>query len=159
VRWLLVLLVACAPVVDGPADKQRAIDRGEGEAIARQLAALPGVVRSEVIVNRPVRDPLSVAPAAKPSSSVVLIVDDRADRAATTDAAKRLVTAAVGVEPTIVVEVGAVRPVMDSIGPFTVEAGSKKPLKLVLAAVLAVLAACAGGIAWRSRPIKRADLD
>lgn len=157
----MILLVACAPVVDGPADKQRATDRGEGDRLAMQLAALPGVVRTDVIVRRPARDPLAPRePVAPATASIVVIVDDQADRAATIDATKRLAGAAVpGVDPAIVVEVGAVRPVMAKLGPFTVEASSKGPLKIALAIVLALLAAIAGGIAWRARPIRRADLD
>ncbi len=161
VRWLLILLVACAPVVDGPVDKQRVVDRSEGDRLATQLSALPGVVRADVIVRRPVRDPLAprevVAPA---TASIVVIVDDQADRATTIDATRRLAGAAVpGIVPAIVVEVGAARPALAKLGPFTIEASSKGPLKIAFALVLALLAAAAGGIAWRARPIRRADLD
>ncbi len=163
-RWMMVLqlaVCACAPVVDGPAEKQRAVDLREGDRLAVQLSALPGVVRTEVIVRRPARDPLAPRePVAPATASIVVIVDDHADRAATIDATKRLSGAAVpGIEPAIVVEVGAVRTVMAKLGPFTVEARSKGPLKIALAIVLALLAVAAGGIAWRTRPIKRADLD
>ena len=58
-----MLLVACAPVVDGPVEKQLATDRSDGDRLAAQLSALPGVVRSEVMLRRPVRDPLGVEPA------------------------------------------------------------------------------------------------
>ncbi len=154
-RWLLVLLVACAPVVDGPVEKQRTVDRGDGDRLAAQLAALPGVVRSEVMLQRPVRDPLGVEPAAAASASIVVIVDDQADRAATLESTKQLATAALpSVEPAIVVEVGAVRPVMTKLGPFTVEASSKRPLKIALASVFAVLAALSGWVAWRARPVR-----
>lgn len=155
-RWLLVLLVACAPVVDGPVEKQRAADRSDGDRLAVQLSALPGVVRTEVLVRRPARDPLAREAAVGPSTAaIVVIVDDQADRAATMEATKRLAGAAVpGALPTIVVEVGAVRPVLAKLGPFTVEASSKKPLKLALAVVFALLAAVSGWIAWRARPVR-----
>ena len=59
-----------------------------------------------------------------------------------------------GVEPAVVVEVGAVRPVMAKLGPFTVEASSKAPLKIALAIVFALLAALSGWVAWRARPVR-----
>lgn len=152
-RWLLVLLVACAPVVDGPADRQRGLDRGDGDRLAAQLAALPGVVTSEVVIRRPVRDPLDVAVAPPPTASLVVIVDDAADRAAIARAARQLATtAAPGSEPVVIVEVGAVRPVLATLGPFTVEARSKRPLQVALAIAFAAIALLAGGIAWRTRP-------
>ena len=152
---VLVLLVACAPVVDGPIEKQRISDRSDGDRLAAQLSALPGVVRTEVMLRRPVRDPLGVAPAAAAAASIVVIVDDQADRTATLATTKRLAAAAAPkIEPTIVVEVGAVRPVMAKLGPFTVEARSKGPLKIVLAIALGVLALLSGWIAWRARPVR-----
>jgi hypothetical protein len=89
------------------------------------------------------------------TAAIVVIVDDQADRAATIDATRRLSRAAVpGVESAIVVEVGAVRPVLAKLGPFTVEASSKPPLKLALALVFALLATVSGFIAWRARPVR-----
>jgi type III secretory pathway lipoprotein EscJ len=153
VRWFLVLLVACAPVVDGPAEMQHTIDRVDEQRLTAQLLALPGVVRAEVLIRRPARDPLGTQPAAAPGASIVVIVDDQTDRAATTAAARSLANvAAPGIEPAIVVEVGAVRPVLAKVGPFTVEAASKGRLKAVLAIALAVIAALAGWIALRLRP-------
>lgn len=152
---LVVMAVACAPVVDGPVEKQRISDRNDGDRLAAQLAALPGVVRTEVMLRRPVRDPLGVDPPASGAASIVVIVDDQADRAATLETTKRLAAAAApDIDPAIVVEVGAVRPVMAKIGPFTVEAKSKGPLKAALVVVLALLAAVAGWIAWRARPMR-----
>ncbi len=152
-RWLVVVAIcACAPVVDGPAETQRAIDRTDEQRLTAQLIALPGVVRAEVLIRRPARDPLSMQPTAAPSASLVVIVDDQADRDATKAAARSLIAvAAPSVEPTIVVEVGAVRPVLAKVGPFTVEAGSKTRLKATLAISLAVIAALAGWIALRLR--------
>lgn len=154
----MIAMLGCAPVVDGPAETQRAVDRGEGDRLAVQLASLPGVVRTDVIVRRPARDPLSrettVAPA---TASIVVIVDEQTDKAATVDAVKRLAGAAApGIEPAIVVEVGATRPVMAKLGPFTVEARSRRPLQIALAIVLALLASISGAVAWRTRPIRRA---
>ena len=154
-RWLLVLLVACAPVVYGPVEKQLATDRSDGDRLAVQLSALPGVVRSEVMLRRPVRDPLGVEPAGAPSASIVVIIDDRADRTAMLATAKQLARGTLpGVEPAVVVEVGAVRPVMAKLAPFTVEASSKAPLKIALAIVFALLAALSGWVAWRARPVR-----
>lgn len=149
---VLVLLGACAPAVDGPVEQQRGVDRADEQRLTAQLIALPGVVRAEVLVRRPVRDPLGVKSAAGSGASIVVIVDDQADRDATKAAAQSLMgVAAPGVTPTIVVEVGAVRPVLAKVGPFTVEAGSKTRLKAALALALAVIAALAGWIALRLR--------
>jgi len=149
-------MVACAPVVDGPVEHQRVADRADGDRLTAQLAALPGVVRTEVLLRRPVRDPLGVTPAARAGASIVVIVDDQADRNATIESTRRLASvAAPDVMPTIVVEVGATRPTMASLGPFTVEARSKTPLKAVLAIAFALIAVLSGWIAWRARPVAR----
>lgn len=152
-RWLLVVvLVGCAPSVDGPGEHQRAIDRADGERLTAQLAALPGVVRAEVMLHRAARDPLATAPASPAGASLVVIVDDQTDRAATTDAAHRLARAiAPDVEPTVLVEVGAIRPTLAKVGPFTVDATSRNPLRAVLGGALALIAGLAGWIAWRER--------
>jgi hypothetical protein len=143
---------ACATVVDGPAERQRALDREDGARIAAQLAALPGVVRAEAVIRRPFRDPLAPGPAAPPAASIAIVVDDGADRAAVTAAARTLAHAlAPAAAPAIVVEVGAVRPSLARVGPFTVEAASRTPLRAALAAALAVIAALAGWIGWTSR--------
>jgi type III secretory pathway lipoprotein EscJ len=152
-RWLLVLIAACAPVVDGPAERARTADRADEQRLATQLTALPGVVRAETMIRRPARDPLADTPSVAPSASIVVIIDDRADRQTTLASARQLAAVAVpGVEPAIVVEVGAVRPVLAKVGPFTVEERSKTPLKAALAGVLALIAALAGWIALRLRP-------
>jgi type III secretory pathway lipoprotein EscJ len=150
VRSLLVVvvLVACAPVVDGPAERQRAGDRDDAARLTAQLQALPGVVRAEVVVRRPIADPLATAPAAPGGLSIVAIVDDQADRAAIETHAKQLAAAsAPGLAPTIVVEVGAIRPELAQVGPFTVEHKSKGPLKAILAIALALVVVLAGFIA------------
>jgi len=162
-RWLLVLLVllvsfgACAPVVEGPADRQRADDRSDGDRLARQLAALPGVERAEVVLRRPIVDPLSVAPAAPAGLSVVVIVDDRADRTAIARSARALATTvAPGTEPILVVDVGVARPELATVGPFVVDKASRTPLKIALALALAVIAALASWIAVRERRARAA---
>ncbi len=155
-RWAfvaaLLTLGACAPAVDGPVEKQVALDRADSARLTAQLAALPGVVRAEVILHRPARDPLAVAPPAPPTSSIVLIVDDRADRSRTEASAISLSRAlAPDIEPTLVVEVGAKRAELAKVGPFTVEAASKPALKAALAIALSLIAALAAWIAWTAR--------
>lgn len=152
----IAVVVACAPVVDGPAARARGADRADEQRLAAQLLALPGAVRSEVMIRRPIRDPLDVAPPADAALSIVLVVDDHADRATTLIAAERLAAAAApGIDPAIIVEVGAVRPQLASLGPFTVEASSRRPLKVALALVFGLVALLAGAIAWRTRPGSR----
>jgi len=148
----LALLAACAPTVDGPVEKQAAVDRADSDRLTAQLVALPGVVRAEVILHRPARDPLSPAAPAAPSSSIVIIVDDRADRAHI-DVSARALTRAIAptIDPTVVVEVGAHRAELAKVGPFTVEAASRGPLKAALAIALVLIVALAGWIAWTYR--------
>lgn len=149
---IALLFAACAPTVDGPVERQRAGDRADALRLSAQLDALPGVTRSEIVLRRPVADPLATEPAASPAASLVIIVDDRADKAAIGKTARELVRAvAPDLEPTIVVEVGAVRPTLAKVGPFTVEARSKGPLRAVLAGALGVIAVLAGWLAWRYR--------
>ena len=143
--------MACVPIVDGPAERQRARDREDGARLAAQLAALPGVVRAEVVLRRAVRDPLAPpsTPAPPAGASIVAIVDDRTDRAAIAGAARMLLASlAPDLTPAIVVEVGAVRPSLARVGPFTVEAASKAPLQAALAGALALIAALAGWLGW-----------
>ncbi|MEJ7600900.1 MAG: hypothetical protein WKG01_23545 [Kofleriaceae bacterium] len=154
----LAVLVACAPVVDGPAERQRALDRADATRLASQLEALPGVVRAEVVLRRPAADPLALAPPAPAGASLVIVIDDRADRAAIGTTARALVdTFAPELEPTIVVEVGAIRPTLAKVGPFTVEARSRGPLRAVLAGAFVTIALLAGWIAWRQRRGSRAQ--
>ncbi len=149
---MLALLVACAPTVETPAERQRAIDRADGDRLAAQLAALPGVVRADVALHRAVRDPLATTEPSPATSAVVVIVDDRADRTRIDAGARALAKAtAPDIEPTVVVEVGAVRPHLARVGPFSVEESSKAPLKATLAVALALIAALAGWIAWTAR--------
>lgn len=154
-RGILVaatLLVACAPTIEGPLEHQRSVDRTDADRLATQLAQLPGAVRAEVTLHRPVLDPLTDA-ATPPSAAVLVVVDDKADKRAVTRSAIALVrgTAPEIPEPEIVVELGATRPTLASVGPFTVEARSKQRLVAVLAIACALVAALAGWIAWRER--------
>ena len=147
-----IVLAACAPTVDGPTDRQRAGDRADAIRLSAQLDALPGVVRSEIVVRRPVADPLTTQPAAPATASLVIIIDDRADKAAIGKTALSLFHAIEpGLEPTIVVEVGAIRPTLAKVGPFTVEARSRGPLRAVLAGALGIIAVLAGWLAFRYR--------
>jgi hypothetical protein len=156
-------LAACAPAVDGPAERQRALDREDGARLGAQISALPGVVRVEAVVRRPVPDPLAPRPLPGPAApaataSIAIIVDDRADRAAIEAAARTLARAiAPEAAPAIVTQVGAIRPRLAQVGPFTVEAASQTPLRAALAAALALIAALAGWSAWAARRQRRGN--
>lgn len=151
------MTLACAPRVDGPADQQRAHDRIDETRLAAQVGALPGVVKSEVVLRRALKDPLATAPPVPGMLSLVIVVDDRADRAAITAHATQLAQAiAPDTRPAIVVDVGATRATLAKVGPFAVEAASQKPLKATLAIAFATIAALAGAIAReRYRAIRR----
>jgi len=149
---LVGTLAACAPTVDGPLDQQRTRDATDAAHLAAQLAALPGAIRADVTLHRPLTDPLG---ASQPGSAAVLIVvDDHADRAAVDRTAHALLagTAPEIAAPQIAIETGAVRPELAKVGPFTVEKHSRSRLVAVLTLALGMLAAMAGWIAWRERP-------
>jgi hypothetical protein len=145
-------VLACAPAIDGPVERQRAVDRDDAVRLAAQLAQLPGAVRAEATLRRPAVDPLTNA-STPPSAAVLVVVDDKADRRAIQRSAIALVrgTAPEIPEPAIVVELGATRPVLARVGPFTVEAGSRRALAGSFAGVLALVVVLAGWIAWRER--------
>jgi hypothetical protein len=146
-------LMACAPTVDGPAERQRVRDREDGERLRAQVAALPGVDRAEVVLVRSEPDPLAPRRAvAGHVVSVVVIVDDKADRAAVAGAAGRLAQVLVpAATPTVFVEVGAPRPELARVGPFEVAASSKRPLQATLVAVFVLLVGFAGTVILRER--------
>ena len=152
VAVVLVALSACAPVIDGPVEQQRAVDRTDATRLAAQLAQLPGAVRADVTLRRPVFDPLSQA-ASPGSAAVLVVVDDVADRRAIQRSAIALVrgTAPEISDPAIVVELGATRPRLAQVGPFTVEASSKGRVVGAVAAAFGVIALLAGWLAWRER--------
>ena len=150
--FALLILTGCAPTVDGPVERQRALDRADGAQLAAQLVALPGVVKSEVILHRAASDPLAPVPA-QPGAAIVVIVDDRADRAAIGDRARELAKAvAPELAPTVVVEVGAERPELARVGPFRVVESSRAALRATLIAGLVVILALA---AWVARGYRR----
>lgn len=148
----LLVLVACAPTIDGPLDQQRARDAVDAARVSAQLAALPGAVRADVTLHRAVSDPLGSSQPA--SAAVLVIVDDHADRTAIERNARALVhgTAPDVADVQVAVEVGAVRPTLAKVGPFTVEAATRPRLVALLAVLLAIVAGLAGWIAWRERP-------
>lgn len=149
---LAAVLTACAPVVDGPVEKQATLDHTDEQRLTTQLVALPGVTRAEVVLRRAVRDPLATLPPPTSAASIVLVVDDKADRPRLEAAARSLArTLAPDTDPTIVVEVGARRAALARVGPFTVDAASKPALKATLAIILTLLAALAAYVAWTSR--------
>ncbi len=149
---VIACVVACAPQIDGPLARQRTIDREDSERLAAQLSQLPGAVRAEVTLHRPVVDPLTEA-STPASAAVLIVVDDKADRAAITRSALALVrgTAPEINAPSIVVELGAVRPELATVGPFTVEARSKPRVVFAFAIALSLLVLLAGYVAWRER--------
>lgn len=154
VRWVfLVVWLGCAPTVDGPTERQRAADVADGDRLARALAALPGAVSAHATLHRPAADPLAPTPPSPAGAAILIVVDDKTDRAATARDALLLARAAAPeiAAPAIVVEVGATRAELAKVGPFTVEASSRGPLRGVLAALLLAIAALAGYVALRLR--------
>lgn len=149
---VIVALVACAPSIDGPVERQRTIDREDSQRLAAQLAQLPGAVRADVTLHRPIVDPLTEV-AMPASAAILIVVDDKADRAAIERSARALVrgTAPEISEPAIAIELGAVRPELATVGPFSVEARSKRRLVFAFAITLALVVMLAGYIAWRER--------
>lgn len=149
---VIVALVACAPSIDGPVERQRTIDREDSQRLAAQLAQLPGAVRADVTLHRPIVDPLTEV-ATPASAAILIVVDDKADRAAIERSARALVrgTAPEISEPAIAIELGAVRPELATVGPFSVEARSKRRVVFAFAITLALVVMLAGYIAWRER--------
>jgi len=147
--------ISCAPTVDTVADRQRAVDRDDGAQLAAQLTALPGAVSAQVTLRRPVAEPLAPSPPVSPSASaaILIIVDDRADRAAIAAAARQLARGAAPelADPQIVVEVGAHRAELARVGPFSVEDSSRRALIATLAAALALIAGLALAVAAYAR--------
>ena len=147
----VLALAACAPSVDGPRERQRAVDREDADRLAAQLRELPGTVSASVTLHRAHRDPLG-ATAPTPASGIALVVvDDAANR----DQIAQLATAAFAAtapdvpDRVVQVVVGAHRPALASVGPFTVTEDSKPTLRIVLALALGLIALLAGWIAFR----------
>ncbi|MBA3458317.1 MAG: hypothetical protein H0T46_00025 [Deltaproteobacteria bacterium] len=147
----VVALVACAPSVDGPVERQRAVDRADADHLAAQLGALPGTVTASVTLHRAVRDPLGVTAPTPASGVVLLVVDDQANRDELARTARTLFAASAPEVPNPAIEiiVGAHRPALASVGPFTVTESSKPMLRIALALALGMIALLAGWIAFR----------
>ena len=152
----------CAPVLDGPVEHQRAIDRDDGDRLAGQLAQLPGVVTTTVVLHHAMRDPLAVAPAATATFSAVIAIDDQADPAAIRSATTRLARAALPelpatAAPAIEINATVHRPTVVMVGPFRVEQASRTPLRAALAVGCAMIAGLAGTLALRARRHRRGN--
>jgi hypothetical protein len=156
--------LGCAPVVDGPIERQRAIDRDDGDRLSAQLARLPGVAAASVVLRRAIRDPLGAAPASRPMLTAVLTIersgplDDAAEPEAIRAAATRLARAALPELPPaeLAIEIAAVvhRPIVAKLGPFSVEQSSLPALRATLALAFASIAGLGGALAlraWRHR--------
>ena len=158
-RWAIAAALgisACAPPVDGPVAHQRAIDRDDADRLAAQLGQLPGVVAASVVLHHALRDPLAVTPPAPATAAAVISVDDRADRDAIRGAAARLIHATLPELPAgaaLPIEVNATvrRATLARVGPFSVEASSRTPLKATLALACLAIAALAALLARRHR--------
>jgi type III secretory pathway lipoprotein EscJ len=155
---------ACAPqeAFAPPAERHARADARLGADLAAHLAALPGVADASVVVRTPRIDPLGplapLAPLAPPApagparASVILTLAPGADAAAATDAARAAVVAAVpGLAADAIAVVAAAPPGparagLTRVGPFEVDAGSRRPLQLALAAALVAIAALAGWV-------------
>jgi hypothetical protein len=152
----VAISAGCAPAIDGPVERQRAIDRDDGVRLAAQLAHLPGVVTADVVLQRAIRDPLAMTPPAPAALRAVIAIDDPAAREAIGAATERLARAAVPelTAPVIEIHAAAPRATIARVGPFSVEASSRAPLKAVLAGGCLAIAGLAGALArgaWRHR--------
>jgi hypothetical protein len=154
--WLGIL--GCAPVVDSPVERQRAIDRDDGDRLGAQIARLPGVAEASVVLRRAARDPLGAAPASPPMLTAVVAIAAAAEPEAIRAAATRLARAALPeLRPDdLAIEVTAAvhRPVIAQVGPFSVEQSSRAGLRATLALAFASIAGLGGALAlraWRHR--------
>lgn len=145
------MLASCAPTVDGPAERRRAADREDADRLSAQLAQLPGTVSAGVTIHRPAIDPLARSLASPATGLALIVIDDAADRDGITRTARSLfaATAPEVASPAIEVIVGGHRPQLASVGPFSVAEGSAKPLRVVLAGALGLLAVLAAWVALR----------
>jgi len=127
-------------------------DASDARGIEAVLRAAPGAIDAQVALHRRFRDPLTGA-TSQAAGAVLLLVDDRADRVALDARARALVHAvAPEVTPQVIVTLAGHRAELASVGPFTVEASSKRPLIGALVGLLAAVALLAGYVAWRDRP-------
>jgi type III secretory pathway lipoprotein EscJ len=153
-----LFLIACAPIVDGPAESARAVDLADSDRLSAQLASLPGALSAHATLHHAFREPLTAA-SSPASAAVLVVIDGGADLATTRAAATALVRATApdivpdmaAANAAVVVEVGAPRPVLATVGPFTVEEHSRSRLIATLVAGLAIIAGLALVIARRAR--------
>lgn len=147
--------LGCAPVVDGPVDHQRAIDRDDGDRLAAQLARLPGVAAASVVLHHARRDPLGATAPAPAMLAAVIQIDDRAEPEPIRAAAVRLAHATLPELPVpelaIELAVAVHRPTLARVGPFSVEESSRAALKASLALGCIAIAGLAGALALRAR--------
>jgi hypothetical protein len=158
--FALAIATSCAPSIDGPIERQRAIDRADADRLAAQLARLPGVVSANVVLHHAVRDPLAVTPPAGPTFSAVIATDDQAVPEAIRAATARLAHAALPELPgaaALPIEIHAVvhRPALARVGPFWVEQSSSRPLRAALALGCLAIAGLAASLAIHARGARR----
>ena len=152
-----IALAACAPIVDGPIEHQRAIDRDDGDRLAVMISQLPGVVHAEIALHHPARDPLALAPASPATFGAVITTDDRANPEALRPAIARLAHAALpelAADAPLAIELDARvhRPELAKVGPFAVEVSSRGPLRAALViALLAIIALAVRTVRDRQR--------
>jgi hypothetical protein len=149
-------IVACTGAgVATPGDEQAARDRDDALALARHVEVVPGVVRASAWLRRPVADPLRSAPPSLPPTTASLVIviragTDTADvEARVRGAATAALASAGGPTPVIDVLVAPTPPPPPALvraGPFTVEAGSRRPLLATLAVGLIAIAGLASWI-------------
>lgn len=158
VAVIACVLAACAPVVDGPAERARSADRADSDRLAATLAALPDAIAARASLHRVVRDPLT-GESAQATAYALVVVDGDVD--STRALAGVLVQAAAPdvAKPTVLVVRGATRPVLGSVGPFVVERGSRGPLIATLGGGLIVIAVLAIALARRLRSLDRPSSD
>lgn len=151
----VAISLGCAPLVDGPIDRQRAIDRDDGDRLAAQLARLPGVAAASVVLRRAMRDPLGATAPAAPMLAAVIAIDDATAPEAIRAAATRLARATLPELPpadlAIEIAVAVHRPIVAMVGPFSVEESSRGALRATLALGCAAIAGLAGGLALCAR--------
>jgi len=156
----VVIATGCAPPVDGPLERQRAIDREDGDRLAAQLRQLPGVVAATVVLHHAMRDPLAVAPPAGATFGAVIATDDQAAPDALRAATLRLAHAALpelAGTATLPIQINATvhRATLAQVGPFWVETSSRTPLRAVLALGCLAIAGLAGTLARSARGARR----
>lgn len=174
----IVGIAACSPAIDGPRERQRSLDRDDGDRLAAQLASLPGVISARATIHRVAPDPLAPRashpatprmratndgtprdwpadsnPPDETGASLVIVVDDKADRAAIERDARKLarVVAPEVVEPAMVISLGGLRPELANVGPFRVEASSRRPLLVAMFVALGAILAMAGWVIYARR--------